>query len=272
MAAVELDGVWASYPGQGEAAAARAEPRLREVDIQLEAGQLCALLGPNGAGKSTLVRVIAGLLPPSRGRVRLFGTESGRLSRQQIAKRVAVVPQRGEVGLGFSVRQVVGMGRAAHQGALLRASRADERVVEQTLERCELGALADRSVSTLSGGEQKRVHIARALAQQAPVLLLDEAAAHLDIRHSIALYELVRAEVSERGLACLAVMHDLSAAAQHADRVVLLKAGRVVADGSVAEVMTATTLGDAFDADIRVGRCADAECRYFVPISSRIST
>jgi iron complex transport system ATP-binding protein len=258
MLAVELTGVSAHYRsgarGVGPA-------RLRSIDFALEKGELCALLGPNGAGKSTLLRVIAGVLPGVEGAVELLGDRAEALSRQERAQRVAMVPQRCEVALGFCVREVVEMGRAPHQDAMLRASRADREAVARALSACGLDGLAQRSVDELSGGEQKRVHIARALAQEAPILLLDEAAADLDVRHASALYALVTREVRERGLACLASMHDLTAAAQHADRVVLLKDGCILAAGSVDEVMTADKLAEAFDARIEVvplpggGRC-----------------
>jgi iron complex transport system ATP-binding protein len=251
--AVELSDVAARYPARAGRAAG--PERLRVERFQLHEGELCALLGPNGSGKSTLLRVIAGVIAPHRGSVQLLG--EAKLDRQERARRVAVVPQRCEVALGFSVRDVVAMGRAPHQDVLLRETRADRAAVDRAIEACDLAALAARPVAELSGGEQKRVHIARALAQEAPVLLLDEATADLDVRHAIALYELVRAEVQARGLACLAAMHDLNAAAHYADRVVLLDDGAVVADGPVPEVMTAERLGRVFGTAIEVAELAD---------------
>ncbi len=273
MIPVELNDVWASY---GTGRQKRSDPKLTPqtsdetlagIELCLRAGELCAVLGPNGAGKSTLLRVIAGLLPPSRGQVQIFGRDAASMGRQELSRKVGVVTQRNEVALGFTVRQVVALGRAPHQGSMLRSCSDDERIVRQAMQICELGKLEDRPVDQLSGGEQKRVHIARALAQQTPILLLDEAAAHLDIRHSIALYELIRAEVTNKQLACLAVMHDLNAAAQHADRVILLKDGRVIADGSVEQVMTAEQLMNTFEAEIHVGISDRAAKRYFMPVA-----
>ncbi|MBW2528071.1 MAG: ABC transporter ATP-binding protein [Deltaproteobacteria bacterium] len=270
---VELEAVWASYDGSDAKPGSAAAPcyRLADLAATLEAGQLCAVLGPNGAGKSTLVRVIAGTLAPTRGRVLLYGEDAATLDRAAMARKIAVVPQRSEVALGFSVREVVAMGRAPLQGAWQRSTAADERAVDRALEIGELDDLADRPVSSLSGGEQKRVHIARALAQQAPILLLDEAAAHLDVRHAIAMYELIRSEVIASNIACLAVMHDLDAAAQYADRVLLLKDGRLVAEGSVDEVMSARELERAFDVSIHAGQVEGegpaAGRRYFLPVA-----
>jgi iron complex transport system ATP-binding protein len=264
MVPVRLEAVGAGYE---PAEAASSTWQLAGVSLAVGTGELVAVLGPNGSGKTTLVRLVAGVLAASAGRVELMGQDATQLERQEIAKLVAVVTQRNEVALGFTVREVVAMGRAPHQGAWQRSRPQDSDIVEHALESCELVALADRPVASLSGGEQKRAHIARALAQQAPILLLDEAAAHLDFRHAMCLYELVRAEVRTRKLACLCVMHDLDAAARHADRVVLLKSGRLVADGSVDEVMTAARLGQAFGAQIHVGTAELEGRRYFLPIS-----
>jgi iron complex transport system ATP-binding protein len=243
--ALELEGISARYPGGGATTVAG-------VDLILGRGELCMLLGPNGAGKTTLLRVAAGVLPPVSGAVRVEGELASIMGRDERARRVALVPQRSEVALGFTVREVVAMGRAPHQRGLLRMGQADHEAVGRALAACDLTSVADRAVADLSGGEQKRVHIARALAQEAPILLLDEAAAHLDLRHALELYSLVHDAVKSRGLSCLATTHDLEAAARHADRVVLLVDGRVVADGPVAEVMTPPLLRRTFGVDVEV--------------------
>lgn len=243
-------------------------PRLRRIDLRLAPGRICALLGSNGAGKSTLIRVASGRLRPLEGRVSVLGEPLETLSAEARARRVAVVPQRSEVAFGFSVREVVAMGRAPHQGAFMRETRADREAVEAALVTCQLTDLASRPVAELSGGEQKRVHIARALAQHAPVLLLDEAAAHLDIRHALQLYDVVRREVEARDLACLMTTHDLAAAAAQAHEVVLLKDGQVIAQGSVEEVMEAEPLEAAFGVAVEVGRHPDGR-RYFLPRFAR---
>lgn len=155
------------------------------------------------------------------------------------------------------------MGRAPHQDVLMRMCGSDRAIVDEVIDRCELQSLGARPLEALSGGEQQRVHVARALAQQAPVLLLDEATAHLDIRHAQALRELVRQEVHRRSLAALVVVHDLAAAAQIADRIVLMRAGEVVADGAVAEVMTPELLELAFDVPVTCGTHHDGR-RYFI--------
>jgi iron complex transport system ATP-binding protein len=258
--AVEISDVCAGYG---------ADDVLQGVSLTVRPGQLCAVLGPNGAGKSTLVKLISGALAPRTGRIALGGVDASGLDRRAVARAVAVVPQAVEVAFAFTVREVVMMGRAPHQGAWMRPSAADLAAVDNAMEACELGHLAARPVTALSGGEQKRVAIARALAQEAPVLLLDEAGAHLDVRHSIVVHELVRRELTRRDLACVAVLHDLNAAARYADRVALLQAGRIVAEGTVEEVMTYRRLTAVFETELYVGVNELDGARYFLPFRPR---
>jgi iron complex transport system ATP-binding protein len=236
------------------------------ITLAVRPGELCAVLGPNGAGKSTLVRVLSGALAPAAGEALLLGERLRALDRRGIARRLAVVPQSTPPPAGFTVREVVLMGRSPHQGAWMRASDRDEEAAGRALRACDLEALAARPVAELSGGEQRRVAIARALAQEGQVLVLDEPGTHLDVRHSIAIYEVVRREVAERRLACVAVLHDLNAAAQYADRVALLKGGRLVGAGGVEEVMTYRRLKDAFEAELYVGVNELDNTRYFLPV------
>jgi iron complex transport system ATP-binding protein len=261
MAAIELLNVCASYRG-GIAA-------LQEITLSIRSGEICAVLGPNGAGKSTLVKVLSGALAPQSGSVTLLGDNLATLDRRAIARRVAVVPQSSDVPLGFTVREVVMMGRAPHQGPWMRASAQDVEAVERAISACELTTVVGRPVSELSGGEQKRVAIARALSQEAQILLLDEAGAHLDVRHFMAVHELVDREVAQRKLACVAVLHDLNAAAQYAGHVVLLKEGRLVAHGTVEEVMTYRRLRQVFEAELYVGVNELDNARYFLPVRPR---
>jgi iron complex transport system ATP-binding protein len=239
---------------------------LSEVSLKVRPGEVCAVLGPNGAGKSTLVRILSGALRPSHGKATLFGDDLATLDRRALARRIAVVPQIVEVALGFTVREVVAMGRAPHQGAWMRPSSEDEEIVLRSLAACDLTRLAERPVMHLSGGEQKRVAIARALSQSARAIVLDEAASHLDIRHAVELHEVVCREVAERNLVCVVVLHDLNAAARYADQVALLKAGRLVASGSVEEVMTYRQLKEVFEAELYVGVNELDGKRYFLPV------
>ena len=266
---LSLRGVTAGYGGGPSAAGRAAKDQLEHVDLTLGAGELVCVLGPNGAGKTTLVRVASGLLGVRSGEVRLLGADLSTLERGSVARGLAVVEQQQELGMGFTVREVVAMGRAPHQGAWMRPSAQDARVVDEALERCDLVALGSRPAHALSGGEQKRVAIARALAQEPRVMLLDEPGAFLDVRHQLDLYELLATEVKERELACLVVMHDLNVAAQFADRIVLMKDGRVVAAGTVPDVMTWKTLKETFDADLYCGVNDLTGDRFFLPMRAR---
>ena len=263
LSALAARDVHARYPGS------RGEP-LAGVSLALAAGELVAVLGANGAGKSTLLRVLAGTLAPTSGEVRLFGAPMASLDRRAVARSVAVVSQTNEVAWGFSVRDVVTMGRAPHRVSGWSSVKTEDlRIVDDVLARCDLSALAARPVQELSGGEQKRVAIARALAQRPRVLLLDEPAAFLDVRHQVALYDLLAEVVARDKLACLVVMHDLNVAAQYASRVVLAKSGRFVAVGTVEDVMTYARLRETFDADLYCGVNDLTGARFFLPMRGR---
>lgn len=258
---IALDDVTVRY-GEFEA--------LRAVSVSVAAGEIVAVLGPNGAGKSTLLRAMAGALQPSSGRISLFGElpfgSEREPVRRRTAQRVAFVTQATDVAFGFTVRDVVMMGRAPHQGAWMTARPEDELAVDEALERCELRALAARRVDALSGGEQKRVAIARALAQSPKLLLLDEPGAFLDVRHQLALYDLLVDLAAAGDVSVVLTMHDINAAAQYASRVALLKEGALVAIGSVEEVLTYRRLRETFDADLYCGVNDVTGARFFLPM------
>ncbi len=261
---LHLQGVSAAYAGAGK-------DSISDVTLTLAPGELVGVLGPNGAGKSTLGRVASGELRATAGAVLFDGQPIGRLGRRTIAQRIAVVPQDDEVAFDFTVRDVVRMGRAPHQSGWLRSTREDEAIVDEELERADLTTLAEVSVQSLSGGERKRVAIARALAQRTPVLVLDEPTAHLDIAHGILLFDRLAQNAQRDGTAILVVMHDLNVAAQYASRVVLMKGGRVVANGAIEEVFTYRRLQEVFDADLYVGVNDLTGARFFLPMRGRVS-
>ncbi len=255
---LELEGVSVRYPGGPT-------PALSDVTLRIRGGEVAALLGANGAGKSTLLRVAAGLLAPTAGTVRVGGLDVRHDSRRTLARRVAFVPQSEAVPIAFRVRDVVAMGRAPHQGGWMRESSEDREAVDEAIERCDLAALAGRPVETLSGGEQRRVSIARALAQRPRVLLLDEPAAFLDMRHRLSFYELLAEAAGRDRMACAVAMHDLDAAARFATSAVLVRAGRVVAAGAPGDVMTADQLGAALETKVVDGVHTPSGQRYFLP-------
>ncbi len=264
LPAVKLVQACALYPGRGGAG----RLALQDVSLSARAGDILALLGPNGAGKSTVLRVVAGLLATSAGEVRVEGVPAAERDRRDMAQVVAFVPQTEGLAYGFRVREVVSMGRAPHQDAWMRERAEDAAAVDDALRRCDLVSLADRRVETLSGGEGRRVAVARALAQRPRVLLLDEPGAFLDVRHRLELYDLLADVAPSAPLACLLAMHELGAAARIASSVVLLKGGKVVASGATEETLTPEHLRATFDADVHTGRDIATGERYFVATRS----
>jgi iron complex transport system ATP-binding protein len=228
---------------------------LHGVELALDAGEVLAIVGPNGAGKTSLFRALSGVLAPSSGEILLRGRALSSLGRAGIARALAVVPQHVPSAPGFTVREVVAMGRAPHQDAWLRERPQDVEAVERALARCDLGAFAAREFDLLSGGERKRVMVAQALAQSADVLLLDEPSAFLDLRHAVALFGLAREEAA-RGAGVVAIVHDLSLAARFCHRVALLVDGRLVALGTPDDVLTEARLEAAFG--VPIVRLSDA--------------
>jgi iron complex transport system ATP-binding protein len=203
---------------------------LRGVDLSVAAGELVALIGTNGSGKTTLLRLLAGTLRPDAGELALFGREAGRWSRMELARRVAVLPQSLELPTGFHVGELVTMGRLPHSRSLFGATREDEEAVERALRDADARDLASRYAEELSGGERQRVLVAMALAQEPQLLLLDEPTLHLDLAHQLNLLETIGRLRRERGIAVVAVLHDLTLASV-APRVAVLDSGRVVSDG-----------------------------------------
>ncbi|HET8569423.1 MAG TPA: ABC transporter ATP-binding protein [Candidatus Limnocylindria bacterium] len=225
---------------------------LRGVDVALRAGELVAIVGPNGAGKSTLVRVLAGLLAPREGEVVLEGRPLAGLSRREVARRIAVVPQVLELLLPFTVEEVVGLGRTPYLPTFGGPSATDRAAVADAIDALELRALASRRIDTLSGGERQRAVLAMAIAQRTPVLLLDEPTVHLDPAHQRATLSLVRSLAASRGIAAAAVLHDLNLAAAMCDRIVALDGGLVAVEGAPSEVLRQATVDRIFGPGLRV--------------------
>jgi iron complex transport system ATP-binding protein len=221
------------------------------VSGSVEAGEWVTVIGPNGAGKSTLLRAVAGLVP-LLGEIEIAGEDGSGLGRREVARRVALVPQLPSLPGHMTVAEYVLLGRTPHLGYFAREGGHDLEIADGALARLDLVDLADRRIGTLSGGERQRVVLARAFAQQAPILLLDEPTSALDVGRGQQALELVDALRRESGLTVLAAMHDLTLAGQYADRLLLLDGGRVVAAGGADEVLTAELIGRHYGASVRV--------------------
>lgn len=225
---------------------------LKNLSFQLPAGLMLGIIGPNGAGKTTLVRALSGVLPPVSGQVRVAGEDLFVLKPGDRARRVAVVPQARNLPPAFTGYELVLMGRTAHLNWLGNVTRKDEACVHQALERASALDLADRRVSELSGGEQQRLLLARALAQESPLLLLDEPTTHLDLQYQFGLLDQVRDLVRQDGLTVLVVLHDLNLVARYADQVGLLVKGEMCALGPASDVLQPDLLSRVYQIPLQV--------------------
>jgi iron complex transport system ATP-binding protein len=229
-------------------------PILRDISLRVDGGEVVALAGPNGAGKSTLIRVISGVLPATAGQARLNGVDLLHLPPGERARRVAVVPQMIHLPEAYTVGEVVLMGRSPYLRLWAGESRHDCDVAWGAMRATHVEDLSERRVGELSGGEQQRVVLARALAQEPQVLLLDEPTAHLDLKHQVGVLELVRGLARERNLAVLMTLHDLNQAALYADRVALLQHGQIVAQGTANVVFSSEVLSRVYGVAVTVTR------------------
>ncbi|NUR24803.1 MAG: ABC transporter ATP-binding protein, partial [Catenulispora sp.] len=210
------------------------------------------VIGPNGCGKSTLLRALARLLRPAAGAVLLDGTAIARLPTRQVARTVGLLPQSPTAPDGITVAELVARGRHPHQGLLRRWSDADERATAEAMAATGVADLADRPVDELSGGQRQRVWAAMALAQETPLLLLDEPTTYLDIAHQVEFLDLCARLHEEQGRTLVAVLHDLNQAARYADHLIVLREGRVAASGPPREVVTAELVEEVFGLPCRV--------------------
>ncbi|ANI77406.1 ABC transporter ATP-binding protein [Sphingobium sp. EP60837] len=220
-------------------------PAVDGVTLALEPGQLVGIIGPNGAGKSTLIRALLGLTKLVGGEIEIDGSPAARLSRQEIARRIAYLPQGQTLHWPLLVERLVALGRMPHLGPLSRLSPHDEALVDAALARADVLHLKGRVATELSGGERARVLLARALAVGAPGLIADEPLAALDPGHQIDVMDLLKAEASAGSLV-VTVLHDLGMAARYCDRLLLMDKGKLVADGAPLEVLTEQSLAEVY--------------------------
>ncbi len=225
---------------------------LLSVSLEVQSGQVLALIGPNGAGKSTLVRAVSGVIPLQAGKVAADGVDLLSLPVMQRARHLAVVPQAVSMPPAFTVWETVLLGRTPYLNFLGHVSEKDEEIARLSLERVDALALSERQVGELSGGEQQRVLLARALTQSTPILFLDEPTVHLDLQHQVSLMQTICKLAHTDNLAVLVALHDLNLAARYAERVVLLVAGEVKAAGSAREVLTPDLISAAYHLPVRV--------------------
>ncbi len=255
-AAWECQDLTIRYPGAPA-------PALDRVTLALEEGACTVVLGPNGSGKSTLLRALLGVQPPGSGDVRCFGTPVRAWRRDALARAVGVVPQGERETFAMTAREVVAMGRYPHLGPWRAEHAEDQAAIASAMARCDVADFGSRYMDTLSGGERQRVRVARALAQEPRALVLDEPTASLDLRHEMEVLTLL-ATLASSGVTIVLVTHNLSVAAQYANRVVLLDRGRLVADGPSDAVLTTERLSGVFGWPVELVR-GGAGTPYIVP-------
>lgn len=256
MTALALDRVSVSLGGA---------PVLNGLSCTVEPGEWVALIGPNGAGKTTALRAVASLVHYD-GSIHMLGDDARGLARTEVARRIALVPQVPLIPGAMTVREYVLLGRTPHLGYFGSEGRADHRAVDAALEQLDLVPFARRRLDTLSGGERQRATLARALAQDAPLLLLDEPTAALDMGRQQQVLEIVDRLRANRGLTVVSTMHDLTLAGQYADRLLLLDGGRLVAAGGADQVLTRALITEHYGAEVEV---VDAPGSGFVVVPVR---
>ncbi len=230
---------------------------LTGINANFARGECVAIMGPNGSGKSTLMRAAAGLIAPQSGDIALNGKAMTAWRRTDLAREIAYLPQGGEVHWPLTVRNIVALGRLPHAHRFAKKNDSDEAAIARAMNACDIAHLADRPATALSGGERARALLARALASEAKVILADEPFAQLDPSHQLHAMEVLRA-ASQAGALVIVVLHDLSIAARHASRVVLLSEGRIAADGPPATTLVSETLRQTFGIDAFIGDHAGA--------------
>ncbi|RUM33871.1 MAG: ABC transporter ATP-binding protein [Desulfobulbus sp.] len=255
----QLEGVSFGYTGK---------PVLDELNMVVEAGCCHGILGPNGSGKTTLLDLLCGLIAPEKGSIVFAGQSLSHWHGRQLARRLALVPQDFTVRFGFSVREVVEMGRHPHLPRFGSLGRADHLLVDEVMEELDIVSLGKRSVTQLSGGEKQRVAVARALAQNPEVLVLDEATSNLDIYHSLAILEAIRRRVRSGKLTVVAALHDLNLAGFFCDRLIFLRGGELVYTGSVEEALNAALIHKVYGVEARVRQDDFSGCKQ---VSYRLS-
>jgi iron complex transport system ATP-binding protein len=243
MAILEVENLRAGY-GNGAV--------IEDIRFSLQKGEFVSILGPNGSGKSTLIKALQGLLKDVSGEVKVAGADLFRMKRREIAQKIAFVPQIFDVVFEFSVTEIVSMGRYAHQRRLAGLSSSDKSVIEEVLNMVEVAHLKEKKIAHLSGGERQRVLIARALAQDAPILFLDEPSSHLDINYGVEIFQILERLQKEQEKTILSTEHNINLVIPYSQKIIFLKSGKIHSQGPPAVLITRENIKQVFQADVDI--------------------
>jgi ABC-type cobalamin/Fe3+-siderophores transport system ATPase subunit len=240
---LQVKSLYVSYPNR---------PVLFDINLSIQPGAILAIIGPNGCGKTTLIRALTGVLPVKSGQIKVMGQELAKLTAIERARRIAVVPQALNLPPTFTGWETVLLGRTPHLNWLGQLSSRDEEIARSAMQRTNSLQLANRYMGELSGGEQQRLMLARALAQEAPILLMDEPTAHLDLQYQVNLLDEIQTLAHQEKLCVMIAMHDLNLVARYADRVALLENGSIKSQGEPQAVLTAENLSMVYRVQLQV--------------------
>lgn len=244
---------------------------LKNISFEIENGEFIGIIGPNGSGKTTLLKIIDRILIPQKGSIWISGININEMKRDSLARFIAVVPQDSPMTFPFSVEEVVLMGRAPHLGKLRFEGEKDYEIAHRAMEMTDTLSFANRSITELSGGESQRILIARALAQQPQIILLDESTAFLDIKHQIAFFDLMKALNRKQGLTVIAITHDINLASLYCDRLILLNEGNIHCIGTPDEVITESNIKEVYETDVLVDRNPQTKLPRVTLLASSLS-
>jgi iron complex transport system ATP-binding protein len=247
-----------------------AKRALENVTFTVEEGEFFGVIGPNGSGKTTLLRCISGIFKPQSGVVRFSGSNLQNLGKREIAKNIAMVPQSSAINFAFTALEIIMMGRNPHVSRFRMEDQRDYKLAENAMKLTNTEHLASRLINTLSGGEQQRVIIARALAQEPKLMLLDEPTVHLDISHQLGIMELIRKLNKNNGITIIAVFHDLNLAAQYCDRLMLMDDGKIASIGNTHQVLTSENIRKTYHVNVLVKEHPLTSSLYVIPFSSTV--
>ena len=240
---------------------------LRNVSLKVKTGEILGIIGPNGSGKTTLVKCINRNVTPEAGAVLVDDDDIMRMSRKEIAKNIGVVPQISLISFPFTVYDIIMMGRYSHTKNFCGKDKKNESIVRQCMELTSTVNMSDRLITEISGGEYQRVIIARAMAQEPKVLLLDEPTLHLDINHQIEILELVRSLAKNKNLTVIMVMHDLSLAARYSDNIIMLNNGSIFDSGAPEQVINTENIKDVYGIEVEINRNNKRKYLNVIPLS-----